>query len=99
MKKLIPLAFLLVGCADLKPFARMSVGPQINEYTDELLHNDQPDQCSKNLKFRLEGGAEHKNGSFISLAHQSWVFCGGNHSPELYDMTLWFGGQWGGWND
>ena len=90
---------LLSGCAHVAPYCNVALSGQINEYSDELLHNDRDYQCSKNVKFDAECGVETRQHIKAGIRHRSNLLCGGpfNDRPETYELDVRISGEIGGW--
>lgn len=97
MKNAIAVIFLVLlvgGCAskNVKPFASLGVGYQLEGSTDYWLQRERDWQCDKWQQAWIEAGLEFKNGCSLAIVHQSWWFCGGpfNERPEV-DMNSLIG--------
>ncbi len=97
------LALLLAGgCAsentrkgireNVKPFASLGVGLQLEGSTDYWLQREREWQCDRWQQAWIEVGVEFKGGCSVAIVHQSWWFCGGpfNERPEV-DMNALIG--------
>lgn len=84
----------IAGCAseNVKPFASLGVGYQLENSTDYWLQRERTWQCNEWQQAWVEVGAEFKGGCSLSIVHQSWWFCGGplNKKPEV-DMNALIG--------
>ena len=89
MKKILILMAILLGGCGGTPYMEVSLGYQLNDYTDYWLQTEQTWQCDKNIQFNGELGMEWEPVPRHTLSagahHESWVLCGGpfNNMPEV----------------